>query len=76
MMSEQGTTKHLSELQRARQLWLDAETRAMEAEARAAKWQRMYFELQQKMTAQAVQHMCDHLAAPWVALAAEIRSKS
>lgn len=66
----------MSELQEARRLWLDAETRALVADARARKWQQMYFELQQKMLVQAAQHMCDQVAAPWVALAAEIRSKS
>ena len=63
------------ELRQARQLWLDAERRALLAEQRADRWMRQCMELQDKMMQQAVQHMCDHLAAPWVAIAAEIRSK-
>jgi hypothetical protein len=78
-MSEQRTPDELTlqrELQEARRLWLDAETRAMDAEQRLVKWQKLHFDLQQKLVSMAVQQACDALAAPWVALAAEIRSKS
>lgn len=66
----------MTELQQARQLWLDAERRALLADDEAMRWRNLYYEAQQRLAQQAVQHACDHIAAPWVALAAEIRSKT
>jgi hypothetical protein len=74
-MSERAPTKDLSDLQQARRLWLDAETRAFEAEARCTRLYQIIAELQQKLIQREMQHASDHLAAPWFALAAEIRSK-
>jgi hypothetical protein len=65
----------MTELQKARQRWLDAETRAINAEARCFELQKTVHELRQKLLIQATQHAVDCVASPWVALAAEIRSK-
>ncbi len=68
-------TENMRELQLARRLWLDAEIRALEAEARCTRLYGLIADMQQKMLQQTTQHMVDHIAAPWVALAAEIRRK-
>ena len=65
----------MTELQEARQRWLDAEMRAINAEARCFALQKTVAELRQQLIIQATQHAMDVMSLPWVALASDIRRK-